>query len=34
MNSSQKARYDYHNRNEDKLIKLSLDNYYRNKEDA
>jgi hypothetical protein len=32
MNSSQKARYNYYNKNKDKLIKMSLDYYYENKE--
>ena len=32
MNSSQKARYNYYTKNKDKLIKLSLDYYYENRE--
>ena len=33
MNSSQKARYNYYTKNKDKLIKMSLDYYYQNKDD-
>ena len=33
MNSTQKARYNYYTKNKDKLIKMSLDYYYQNKED-
>ena len=32
MNSSQKARYNYYTKNKDKLIKMSLDYYYENKD--
>ena len=32
MNSSQKSRYNYYTKNKDKLIKMSLDYYYENKE--
>ena len=33
MNSTQKARYNYYTKNKDKLIKMSLDYYYQNKDD-
>jgi hypothetical protein len=32
MNSTQKARYNYYTKNKDKLIKMSLDYYYENKD--
>ena len=32
MNSSQKARYNYYTKNKDKLIKMSLNCYYENRE--